>query len=87
MEPFEIRWRNSTKKDLRSLPHPEVARVVSAVAELVNDPQPHGSQKLSGSDRTYRIRVGDYRIIYEILAESRIVEVQRVRHRKDVYRD
>jgi mRNA interferase RelE/StbE len=75
------------KKDLRSLPRQEVARVAAAVAELANDPQPNGSEKLSGSERTYRIRVGDYRVIYEVYAESRIVEVQRVRHRKDVYRE
>jgi len=87
MEPFEIQWRNSTNKDLRSLPRHEVARIVSAVADLANTPQPHGAQKLSGSERTYRIRVGDYRVVYEVFAESRIVEIQRVRHRKDVYRE
>ncbi|MEQ1858652.1 MAG: type II toxin-antitoxin system RelE/ParE family toxin [Chthoniobacteraceae bacterium] len=87
MESFEIRWRSSTKKDLRSLPRQEVARVVSAVGELAANPLPHGSQKLSGSERTYRVRVGDYRVIYEVLADSRIVEIQRVKHRKDVYRE
>ena len=87
MEPFEIQWRSSTRKDLRSLPHHEVARVVSAVADLASNPQPHGSQKLSGSERTYRIRVGDYRVIYEVFADSRVIEIQRVRHRKDVYRE
>ena len=87
MEPFKIQWRNSTKKDLRSLPRQEVARVVSAVADLANDPQSHGSQKLSGSERTYRVRVGDYRVIYEVFADSGVVEIQRVRHRKDIYRE
>ncbi len=87
MEPFKIQWRNSTKKDLRNLPRQEVARVVSAVAALASDPQPHGSQKLSGSERTHRIRVGDYRVIYEVFAESNVIEIQRVRHRKDVYRE
>ena len=87
MEPFEIQWRSSTRKDLRSLPRHEVARLVSAVADLASNPQPHGSQKLSGSERTYRIRVGDYRVIYEVFADSRVIEIQRVRHRKDVYRE
>jgi len=45
------------------------------------------SQKLSGAERTYRIRVGDYRIIYEVFGDPHVVEVQRVRHRKDVYRE
>lgn len=87
MEPFSIQWRNSTKKDIRSLPRQEVARVIEAVTELASDPLPHGSQKLSGSERTYRIRVGDYRVIYEVFSDSRVVEVQRIRHRKDVYRE
>ena len=87
MELFSIQWRNSTRKDIRSLPRQEVARVVEAVGELAKDPLPHGSHKLAGSERTYRIRVGDYRVVYEVFSDSRIVEVQRVRHRKDVYRE
>ncbi len=87
MEPFSIQWRNSTRKDIRSLPRQEVARVVEAVGELANDPLPHGSHKLAGSERSYRLRVGDCRVVYEVFSDSRIVEVQRVRHRKDVYRE
>ena len=83
---FSIRWRNSTRKDIRSLPRQELARVIEAVGFLATEPLPHGSQKLSGSERTYRIRVGDYRVVYEVITESRVVEIQRVRHRKDVYR-
>jgi mRNA interferase RelE/StbE len=64
MGSFSIQWRSSTKKDIRSVPRQEVARIVAAVTELAADPLPHGSQKLSGSERTYRIRVGDYRVIY-----------------------
>ena len=86
MENFSIQWRNSTKKDLRSLPNHEVARIVAAVVALAGEPLPHGSQKLAGSERTYRIRVGDYRVIYEVCTEVRVIEIQRVRHRKDVYR-
>ena len=87
MEPFSIQWRNSTRKDIRSLPRQEVARVVEAVGALAKDPLPHGSHKLAGSERTYRLRVGDYRVVYEVFSDARIVEVQRVRHRKDVYRE
>ena len=87
MELFSIRWRDSTRKNARRLPRQEVARVVEAVSPLANEALPHGPQKLPGSERTYRIRVGDHRIIYEVLTESRLVEIQRVRHRKDVYRE
>ena len=86
MASFSIRWRASTKKDLRALSTHEVVRIVDAVEKLAEEPLPHGSQKLVGSQCTYRIRVGDYRVIYELLNSVRIVEVQRVRHRKDVYR-
>ena len=86
MASFEIRWRTSTKKDLRSISRDDVSRIVDAVASLAEEPLPHGSQKLAGSDHTYRIRCGDYRVIYELLRPTRVVEIQRVRHRKDVYR-
>lgn len=86
MASFEIRWRSSTKKDLRRIPQQEVLRILSAVAQLGGDPLPHGSEKLAGADHTYRIRVGDYRVVYELLRDAAAIEVQRVRHRRDVYR-
>ena len=86
MASFEIQWRSSTKKDLRNLPRHDIVRIIAAVEQLTEDSFPHGSQKLAGSERTYRVRVGDYRIIYEVLVEEKVVQIQRVRHRKDVYR-
>ena len=86
MDSFELRWRTSTKKDLRQLPPQEIARIVEAVTALAAEPFPRGSQKLTGSDHTYRIRIGDYRVVYEVVAALKLVEIQRVRHRKDVYR-
>lgn len=86
MASFEVQWRASTKKDLRGIPREDVARIVAAVATLADEPLPHGSQKLTGSARSYRIRVGDYRIVYELLRDASVIEIQRVRHRKDVYR-
>ena len=86
MASFEIHWRSSIKKDLRGIPSHEVARIVAAVEHLADEPFPHGSQKLSGSEYTYRICIGDYRVVYEVLLGLKLIEVQRVRHRKDVYR-
>ena len=83
---FEIQWRASTKKDLRAIPPLEVERIVAAVEKLSDEPFPYGFQKLTGAAHTYRIRIGDYRVVYEVLVESKIVEIARVRHRKDVYR-
>jgi len=86
MASFDLQWRKSTRKDLRRIPREAVARIVAAVAKLAEEPLPHGSEKLTGSERTYRIRVGDYRVVYELLRDAKTVEIQRVRHRKDVYR-
>ena len=86
MASFDLQWRTSTRKDLRSIPREDVARIIAAVATLADEPLPHGSQKLTGSARSYRIRVGDYRVVYELLRDASVIEIQRVRHRKDVYR-
>ena len=86
MASFNLQWRASTRKDLRKLPPHEVQRVVAEVESLAEQPFPHGSEKLAGTEHTHRIRVGDYRIIYEVFAGTKIIEIQRVRHRKDVYR-
>jgi mRNA interferase RelE/StbE len=83
---FRIEWKKSTRKDLRKLPSATVDKIIEAVEGLAENPFPHGVEKLSGSEHAYRIRLGDYRVVYEVVAESKLVEIQRVRHRKDVYR-
>jgi mRNA interferase RelE/StbE len=84
--PFRIEWKKSTRKDLRKLPSNTVDRVVEAVEDLAENPFPHGVDKLSGSQHAYRIRLGDYRVVYEVVTELNLIEIQRVRHRKDVYK-
>jgi len=84
--PFRVEWKKSTRKDLRGLPAIIEERVVATVEKLSENPFPHGVEKLSGSQHAYRIRLGDYRIVYEVVLELKLVEIQRVRHRKDVYR-
>ena len=83
---FRIEWKKSTRKDLRKLPSSAADRIIEAVENLAENPFPHGVEKLSGSEHAYRIRLGDYRIVYEVVTQSKLVEIQRVRHRKDVYR-
>ena len=84
---YRIEWRRSTAKDLRKLPSDVVGRVVRAVESLSQEPRPAGCKKLSGSDFAYRLRVGAYRVIYEVFDEVILVEIVRVGHRKDIYRD
>ena len=83
---LRVEWKKSTKKDLRKLPVLEANRIIAAVGRLVEQPFPAGVEKLAGSEHAYRIRVGDYRVIYEVVTKLNLIEVQRVRHRKDVYR-
>jgi mRNA interferase RelE/StbE len=84
--PFRIEWKKSTRKDLRKLPAITEERIIEIVENLAESPFPQGVEKLSGSQHAYRIRVGDYRVIYEVVVELKLVEIQRVRHRKDVYK-
>lgn len=84
--PFRIEWKKSTRKDLRKLPASTEERIIEAVENLAENPFPHGVEKLSGSQHAYRIRLGDYRIVYEVVNELKLIEIQRVRHRKDVYK-
>ena len=86
MDSYKIEWKNAAYKELQKLPRPMITRVVAAVAELANEPFPHGVKKLVGSEFSYRIRIGDYRVVYEVIADRLIIEIVRVRHRKDVYR-
>ena len=83
---FRIEWKKSTRKDLRKLPASTGEQVVQTVEDLAENPFPHGVEKLSGSQHAYRIRLGDYRVVYEVIVELKLIEIQRVRHRKDVYR-
>ena len=86
MASYKVEWKNSAYKELQKLPRPIITRVVAAVSELSNEPFPHGVKKLIGSEFSYRIRIGDYRVVYEVFENRLIIEIIRVRHRKDVYR-
>lgn len=86
MASFRIEWKRSAQKELRAAPRKIVPRIVESVAGLAEDPFPHGSRKLSGSEHTYPIRIGDYRVIYDVLQKEIVIEVIRVGHRRDVYR-
>jgi len=83
---FSIQWKQSAKKELRKLGKDVIPRVVLAVEALADDPRPSGSKKLPGAERTYRIRIGDYRVVYSVLENVLRIEVIRVGHRRDIYR-
>ncbi len=61
---YEIRWKHSAERELGNLDPQEIPRIVQKVESLVENPFPQGSRKLRGAEEDYRIRVGDYRVIY-----------------------
>lgn len=63
MASFEIEWKRTAGKELRSLPKGMILRIIAAVDGLAGDPHPVGARKLEGSEHTYRIREGSYRVI------------------------
>jgi mRNA interferase RelE/StbE len=85
MASYKVEWKRSAVKELRDLPKDAVERILKAVELLSVNPYPVGVRKLVGSEHTYRIREGDYRVIYTVTAPSLVVEVIRIGHRKDVY--
>lgn len=86
MESYKIKWKKSAYKELRNIHKKKIPGIITAVENLSVNPFPPGVKKLTGSEKTYRIRVGNYRIIYEIEQQRLIIQIIRVRHRKGVYR-
>ncbi len=83
---YTIVISKSVQKQIDDLPNDVVERVVERIQNLASEPRPDGVIKLKGSDNEYRIRVGDYRVRYEIDDESQLVQLLQCKHRKDVYR-
>jgi mRNA interferase RelE/StbE len=85
MAGYEIFFKESVWKELRKIPKSDLKKVLSRVQQLGNDPRPMGCEKLTGLE-LYRIRQGNYRIVYSILDNELTVWVVTVGNRKDVYR-
>ena len=86
MDSYRIRWKKSAYKELRKIQKKYIPKIIESVENLSENPIPSGAKKLYGSEKSYRIRVGDYRIIYEIEQQQLIIQIIRVRHRKDAYK-
>jgi mRNA interferase RelE/StbE len=82
----EVLLERGAEKDLNRLAPDLFQRVVVATRGLKNSTRPPGSKKLAGSPGGWRVRVGDYRIIYDIDDKTKCVRILRVRHRREVYR-
>lgn len=85
MASYSIRIKRSAAKEIEALPRKDRIRVIERIGALAIDPRAVGSEKLTSEDK-YRVRQGNYRILYEIVDRELIVTVVKVAHRRDVYR-
>jgi mRNA interferase RelE/StbE len=86
MARYELVVRPSVARDLRGIPRADVRRILARLEALRENPRPPGVDKLSGQER-YRVRQGNYRVLYTVADAVRTVEIVKVGHRRDVYRE
>ncbi len=86
MASYTVELARSAEKDLRRIAKKEIPRILRAAEALGDDPRPSGAKKLTGSERTYRIRVGGYRIVYEVEDGILLVLIVRIASRGGAYR-
>jgi len=85
MARYEIRFKRSVTKDLRQIPSQEVKRILARIDRLADDPRAPGCIKLAPGDR-YRLRLGVYRIIYQIEDKQLVIQIVKIAHRSSAYR-
>ena len=85
--PYEVVIDPKAAREIRALPRQDQGRIVARAQSLANNPRPSGCVKLAGSSNLWRIRVGVYRIIYQVQDDRLLITVVRVGHRRDVYRN
>lgn len=87
MDSYKVVLKSSVEKDFRVLPRNILFKILSTIENLSQEPFPHRTSKLEGTENTFRIRVGDYRIVYEVDKNEQMINVLYVRHRREVYRN
>ena len=85
-QPYSVEFRRSAEKELGKLDGRMRARILRAIVALADDPRPPGVKALTGETDLWRIRIGDYRVVYELGDTALLVLVVRIAHRSDVYR-
>ena len=83
---YRVEFSTAAARQLRKLAAVERKRVLAAIRALESEPRPPGTTKLVGEQTAWRIRVGDYRVIYDVFDNSLLVVVVRAAHRRDVYK-
>ena len=85
MKQYEITVSKSAAKELSKLPKQVNNKLIKAILALSGDPRPDGAKKLRGGSENWRIRVGDYRVVYAVDDKVLVVDVRKVGHRKEIY--
>jgi mRNA interferase RelE/StbE len=85
MPDYAVVFARSARKELEALDPPIIERVIARIEALASDPRPAGSRKLRGSGNLWRVRVGDYRVVYGLDDRRRVVDIVRIRHRREAY--
>ena len=85
MDSYAVEIKPSARKELEALPNQVLARVIARLEALSENPRPAGCKKLKGYKDQWRIRVGDWRIVYIIIDPAKVVSVARIAHRREVY--
>ena len=85
MAKYKLFIKPSAKKELQKIPNPDFSRITNRIEKLASDPRPQGCEKLS-NDEKYRVRQGNYRIIYLIDDVEEEVIIYKIGHRSDVYK-
>lgn len=85
--PYELYVERHAEKDLNKLSPSLFSQITAKIKELAVNRHPKGSRKISGSRKDWRLRVGDYRVLYEIDSRAKTVTIMRIKHRKEIYRD
>ncbi len=84
--PYRIEFASAATREFSKLAKGLQQRIASKIDALASQPRPRGVEKLEGQERRYRLRVGDYRVIYEIQDEVLVVLIVKIGHRREVYR-
>jgi len=85
MTDYSITFARSARKELESLSASLVQRIFPKIEVLASEPRPKGCRKLRGEKNLWRIRVGDYRVIYAVYDDREVVDIIAIRHRRDAY--
>jgi mRNA interferase RelE/StbE len=85
MADYAVTFARSARKELEALDEKHISRIFQRIEALAKEPRPSGCKKLVGSKLLWRIRIGDYRVVYAVYDDKQIVDIVAVRHRKDVY--